>query len=413
MKILKNSEARLVLGLLAILLIVFETVSMYLLHSYTDTLNRAQLQQNVAVIGAVAKEYPKAETQIVEKFTRGLQGDYQHGKILLSKYGYDENLSIRKNDVVSRELWFANVRFQLLIISFDFILIILFMLSFKSIYKRIRQVGEKAEAAVEGNYQPMWGFTDEGDMGFLTYQFNAMTERLGENVQALRQEKLFLKRLVTDISHQLKTPLASLIMFNDILKNDLDMPEQERLTFIGESRNQLDRMEWLIRNLLKMARLEAGVAEFHKESAAVINTLCKSIAPLKYLADEKNIDIIVRGDENISVKHDVSWTAEAFSNIIKNSIEHSSPGEKIEISLEENKVYVQLEISDRGSGIPQEELGKIFNRFYKGPNSRNPTNIGIGLYITKTILEGQGGAVYASGMPGSGTRFVVRLMKIN
>lgn len=413
MKIIKNAEVRLVLGALAILLTVFATVSMYLLNSYTDALNRAQLQQNVAVIGAVAKAYPQAETQIVEKFTKSLQGDYQYGKILLSKYGYDENLSIHKNNIVSRELRLANVRFQLLIAGFALSLIILLMLSYSSIFKRIRKVGEKAEAAVEGDYEPMWGFTDEGELGFLTYQFNAMTERLGENVQALRQEKLILKRLVTDISHQLKTPLASLIMFNDILKKDMDMPEQERITFISESKNQLDRMEWLIKNLLKMAKLEAGVADFHKEEASVLNTLAKSIAPLKYLAEEKDIEIVVQGDENISVSHDVSWTPEAFSNIIKNAIEHSSPGDRIEITLEENNVYVQLEITDRGRGIPQEELGKIFNRFYKGPNSHNPTNIGIGLYITKTILEGQGGAVYASSMPGRGTRFVVRLMKIN
>lgn len=412
MRILKNTEVKLSIGVLAVLLIVFGAVCLYMVQSYTRAVNKAQIKQNIAVAGAVVKEYPKAEIEVVKQITGSFQEDYEFGKNLLKKYDYDENINIDKNNLVTKDLWLLNIRFELLIAIFAVLLMTFFILSLNRIYTRIRKIGEEAEAVVEGKYKPMEGDTEEGDMGFLIYQFNSMTERLSENVHALKEEKLFLKRLITDISHQLKTPLSSLIMFNDILKNDTTISEQERVTFVNESKNQLDRMEWLIKNLLKMAKLEAGVVEFCMETAPVYQTLCKSIAGLKRMAEERNISIKVSGQENISAKHDVSWTAEAFSNIIKNCIENSSSGEEIEINWEENSVFVQVEIRDHGTGIPKEELPKIFDRFYKGPNSCNPTNIGIGLYITRTVIEGQEGAVYVCSEPGMGTSFIIRLLKI-
>ncbi len=412
MSILKNKEVKMALGILAVLLIVFGAVVMYTFQSYTRTLNKAQIKQNIAVIGAVAKQYPGAEIEMVKNFTGDFQGDYQFGKSILSKYNYDENLSLEKNSYAEKELWLTNIRFQLLILIFAVVLVAFFILSLNRIYSRIRRVSQGAEAVVEGNYHSIEGDREEGDLGFLIYQFNLMTERLSENVQALKNEKLFLKRIITDISHQLKTPLASLILFNDILKNESTISEEERVTFVNESKNQLDRMEWLIKNMLKMAKLEAGVVEFKKERAPIDQTVNKSIAGLKYIAEERNIDLKLSGNENIFIKHDISWTTEALSNIIKNCIEHSSTGDEINISWEENSIFVQVEIQDNGLGISKQELPRIFDRFYKGPNSSNPTNIGIGLYITKTIIEGQGGSVYANSQPGKGTKFVVRLMKI-
>jgi len=412
MKIFRNAEVKMSLGILIILLLIFGATCMYMIHSYTKSLNKIHIQQNIAVIGAVVRQYPEAETEVIRNFTGDFQKDYQYGKSLVSKYNYDENMSIDKNNSVISYFRRTNICFQLIFGSFALILIIFFLLSLNRIYYRIRKISEGAEAVVEGDFQPIEGGRDEGDIGFLISQFNLMTQRLSENVQALKNEKLFLKRLITDISHQLKTPLASLIMFNDILKNDLTISEQERNTFINESKDQLDRIDWLIKNLLKMAKLEGGVVEFQKKMAPIHNSIEKSLAGLKYFADEKNINISVSGDRNICVKHDVSWTVEAFSNIIKNCIEHSANGGNIEISWEENNVFLEVTISDKGMCISSEELPRIFDRFYKGPNSCNPTNIGIGLYITKSVIEGQGGAVYVSSEPGKGTKFTIRFMKV-
>lgn len=412
MSILKNKEVKMSLGILIVLLIVFSAVFIFMLQRYTNNINKELIKQNIAVIGAVVKAYPEAETEIVRNFTGNYTGDYEYGKSIMKKYNYDEKLNVEKNNFVFRELWNTKIRFQALVLGLAAVLISFFLLSFNRIYSGIRKISQGAEAVIEGNFRPIPGNTEEGDMGFLISQFNTMTERLSDNVQALKEEKLFLKRLITDISHQLKTPLASLIMFNDILKTDATISEPERINFVNESKNQLDRMEWLIKNMLKMAKLEAGVVEFNKEPVPIIDTLKTSINGLKFIAEERNIVLAIDGDENIVVKHDRRWTAEALSNIIKNCIEHSKPGGKIEIRWEENSVFVQIEIKDSGAGIPKEELPKIFDRFHKGPDSSNPTNVGIGLYITKTVIEGQGGSIYAFSEPSKGTRFVIKLMKI-
>lgn len=413
MRLLKNKEAQKALGFLLILLIVFGAISAYLIKNYTEEIYQAQLRQNIAVIGAVAQQYPDVETEIVKSFTKNLGSNFDYGKQLLIKYGYTENLSIYKNDVASLQT--KGLRMQLLLCFsvFAFAVIAFGLYSYNILFKRIRLIGQGAEAVVEGRYEPIEGDKEEGDIGFLIYQFNLMTERLNENVDALQNEKVFLKRLITDISHQLKTPLASLVMFNDIMKNDENLPEPDRVKFVDESKNQLDRMEWLIKNMLKMAKLEAGVVDFEMEQAFVGQTIQKSISGLKYLAQEKNIKINMVGDDSIVVRHDTSWTAEALSNIVKNCIEHSKPGDYVNIFWEQNNVFVQIEVKDNGLGIPKEELPRIFDRFYKGPNSCNPTNIGIGLYIAKTVIEGQEGSIYVNSEPAKGTKFTVRLMKIS
>ncbi|MHB8065375.1 MAG: sensor histidine kinase [Ruminiclostridium sp.] len=412
MKLLKNREIQLSIGIIIVLLLTLGVVLMHIYSDFAETLNEIQVKQNVATIGTIVKQYPQLETDIIKNYTSGFQGNYEYGKSLLEKYSYDESLGVAKNSFIQDYVELAYFKIQIVLILFSIILITFVLVTLYRIFKKIRRLSVSAEAVIEGQYRPCDGDKEEGDIGFLTYQFNTMTERLGENVQALNNEKLFLKKLITDISHQLKTPLASLIMFNDILENDKNISDEDKNTFILESKNQLDRMEWLIKNMLKMARLEAGVVDFEKKEALVADTLQRSINALKLTASEKEIAIKIAGDNSIKVKHDLSWTTEAFSNIIKNCIEHSEKGSEINISLEENSVFVQVVISDNGAGIPKEELPKIFDRFYKGPYSASPTNIGIGLYITKTIIEGQDGSVYVFSQVGQGTKFIVRLMKI-
>lgn len=413
MRLIRNKEVQLSIVIIIVLFLTFGAVLAYLFSDFVKNLNALQIKQNVAVIGTIAKEYPQIETDIVKNYTSDFQENYEYGKRILNKYSYDETFGVSENTFLQKEIGHAYSTIFIIITLFALILIISVVLSYYKIFIKIRRLSISAEAVIEGQYQPIEGDKEEGDLGVLTYQFNTMSERLGENVQALHNEKIFLKKLITDISHQLKTPLASLIMFNDLLENDSNMTEKERKTFIIESKNQLERMEWLIKNMLKMAKLETGVVEFEKVDASIEQTLQSSISGLRRIAIEKEIAINISGDNSIIVKHDISWTTEAFSNIIKNCIEHSKKGSEINISWEENSVFVQVVIQDKGAGILKEELPKIFDRFYKGPNSCCPTNIGIGLYISKTIIEGQGGSVYVSSQSGIGTKFTVRIMKLD
>lgn len=412
LKLFKNKEVRLSIVIITVFVLLFGTVFMYIFRDFAHTLNTLQIKQNIATIGTVAKNYPELESDIVKNYTKDFLGNYEYGKSILEKYSYDESLGVNDSKLIQKDIKYAYIKIQILILLFSLILILLLLLSFRRIFKKVQNLSVNVEKVIEGQYIPIDGDKEEGDIGLLTYQLNTMTQRLGESVQILNNEKMFLKKLITDISHQLKTPLASLVMFNDLMDNDKTMSEKERSTFLLESKNQLDRIEWLIKNMMKMAKLEAGVVDFERKEAFIADAIQNSVSGLKVIASEKNIEIRVSGDNNIKVMHDVNWTTEAFSNIIKNCIEHSEKGSEINISWEENNVFVQITIQDNGPGIPKEELPKIFDRFYKGPNSCSPTNIGIGLYITKTIIEGQGGSVYAFSQIGQGTKFVVRLMKI-
>jgi signal transduction histidine kinase len=412
LKLLKNREVRIAFGIILLLILLFGIMVIYAFNDFANTINTMQLRQNIAVVGAMAKQYPQMEEEIVSNYTKGFQGNYEYGEKILEKYSYNENLSIDKNSSLQLVYKNAYTRIYIVIALFAIVFLAFIILSFSKIFNKIRRLSVNAEAVIEGKYIIADGDIEEGDIGHLTYQLNTMSERLSDTVQALRNEKFFLKKLITDISHQLKTPLASLIMFNDILESDKTMSEQEQRKFLRESKNQLDRMEWLIKNMMKMAKLEAGVVEFDKKEALISETIQRSIAGLKLIASDKNISINVSGSDKITVMHDINWTTEAFSNIIKNSIEHCASGSEINICWEENNVFVQIILSDNGAGISKEELPKIFNRFYKGSNSSSPTNIGIGLYITKTIIEGQGGSIYAYSQEGQGVKFIVRLMKL-
>jgi signal transduction histidine kinase len=409
---MKNTEVRIAMLFIFVLLVSFAAIVMYLFNDFAKTLNSIQIKQNTAVVGTLAKKYPQLETEIVRNYTSDYQENYEYGKNILNKYSYDENMDISLNSFTDVEVKQTLKNVRILIAIFAIVLLTGVNFCFHSIFSKIRRLSVNAESVIEGQYKPICGEREEGDLGFLTYQFNIMAERLGEYVQALSNEKLFLKKAITDISHQLKTPLASLIMFNEIMQSDHDMPEQERDKFLLESKNQLDRIEWLIKNLMKMAKLEACVVDFSIEEALISGTIQRSIVPLKLFASKKNISVRTDGDEFIRVRHDINWTTEALSNIIKNCIEHSPDDSEISVSWDENNVFVQIVIEDRGSGISKKELPKIFDRFYKGSDSCSPTNIGIGLYITKTIIERQGGSIYVSSTEGKGTRFVVRLMKM-
>lgn len=412
MKLFRNKEVQILIGVTLVLLIVFGAILISLIQNFANSLYSIQLKQNIATIGSVIKQYPQMESDIVRNYTKDFQGNYEYGKSILEKYSYKENLSIDKSKSIQEEVRPVYIKIYTTIILFALIFIVFLVLSYNKLFKRIRQLSVNAESIIEGNYNPVIGDMEEGDIGNLTYQLNVMSERLSENLQALKNDKLFLKKIITDISHQLKTPLASLIMFNDIMQNDKTMSEQDRCKFLAESKNQLDRMEWLIKNMMKLAKLEAGIVEFDKKKALINETVEKSIAALEIAASEKNISINVSGDSKVNVMHDINWTTEALSNIIKNSIEHSENSSEINVSWEENSVYVEITIADNGNGISKEELPKIFDRFYKGSNSSSPTNIGIGLYISKTIIEGQGGSIYVYSKEGEGTKFIIRLMKI-
>lgn len=388
-------------------------ISMYLVFTLSvNSLNREYISHNKVLAARLIALNPSMKSEIIKTFTKEISdNEIRSSETTLNEYGYKDTLDVYKNSVVSKFSMETLAKLIILIAGISVVIYCGIMKEFQKIFLKIREFSKAAEAIVEGSFHESTPDNKEGDFYVLGSQFNIMAKRLKESLNRLKEDKIYLKTIISDISHQLKTPLSALMLYNGLMENDETMNLEERMDLIKSSSEQLDRMDWLCKNLLKLARLEAGSIEFKKKDCFLCETLKKSLSPLFIKAQEKQQEIFLRVDENINFKHDTEWLAEAFTNIIKNAIEHTNSGGNIKIIAMETPLSVQIIIKDNGEGIPKKEISKIFNRFYKGENSTNPASIGIGLALSKTIIEGQQGSISVKSEEGKGTEFSIIFLK--
>lgn len=292
-------------------------------------------------------------------------------------------------------------------------------------YKDLEEMNTYLSSVLAGRYDLRPAVNEEGELSLLRNNIYKATLRLQSQNDLLRAEKVYLADMMADISHQLKTPLTSLMMMNDLLEKETS-PEK-RADFIEIERRQTERMSWLIQTLLKLSRLDAGTVELKQELTSVSALVKESIEPFLIqmdicglgLADmtdgtgcrcDENERPGADGQEQICLMADRTWTVEALRNIIKNCIEHMERGGRLKIQAEENNLYVAVHISDTGCGIRPEDLPHIFERFYRGKGS-SPESAGIGLALAKTIIEKQRGRILADSVPGQGSHFEIRFYK--
>lgn len=222
-----------------------------------------------------------------------------------------------------------------------------------------------------------------------------------------KKDKLYLADSLADISHQLKTPLTSMMIITEVLQDEKD--EEKRAGFIRIIEEQLEKMKWLITTLLKLSKLDADTADFNMKSLNCADIIDRSINPFLVQAEIRKIKIskhvnpfIFTGDEN--------WSVEALENIIKNCLEHTSDGGTLNINTNSTTIYNEIEISDNGSGIAKEDLPHIFERFYHGKNS-SAESVGIGLALSKAVFSKENANIDVKSKEGIGTKFTIRFYK--
>lgn len=408
----RNYEVKRITTMLIILNIIFCIGAyFYTVNKVRDFSNKI-VSQNAAVVGVVLQKHPDLEEDLVKYYTQGVSKDmYVKGEKLLESYGYSvktplENMPIIKDmhEIFTK----INLSTILLLFIFTFIIIIR---EYKYIFKKISVISKASERVVEGDFKVKIIEGKEGEFSILAHQFNLMSERLENSIENLKKEKYFLKEIISDISHQLKTPLASLMIFNELFIEGSIKNEEEKNKFYIKSKNQLERMEWLIKNLLKIAKIEANAVEFESTYNPILLTVNKALEPLKVKWEGKNQRINIDVKRDINLKHDVNWTAESITNIVKNCIEHTGEGGQINIVSSETPIYTSIVISDNGSGIAKEDLPHIFKRFYKGKRNKNSDSVGIGLALSRSIIERQGGSVEVRSVEGEGTEFTIIFLK--
>lgn len=248
----------------------------------------------------------------------------------------------------------------------------------------------------------------EGELSLLKSEIYKVTVLLSEANDQLQKEKLQLADSMADISHQLKTPLTSMLMMTDLLRDET-LPAEKREEFTRHIRIQLERIQWLVSSLLKMSRLDAGVVTMHREEVPVGDLVREAAAPLLIPMELKEQQLCLEGDEASRFACDRRWTVEALLNIIKNCVEHTPAGGRLTIRWRSNLLYTTLEIADNGPGIDAQDLPHIFTRFYRGRHAEDSAaGAGIGLAMAKSILSRQDAQVSAANQPGGGACFTVR-----
>jgi len=276
-------------------------------------------------------------------------------------------------------------------------------------YREIEKLSSYLRQITSGNYSLDIRDNHEGELSILKSDIYKVTLMLSEQSSLLQKDKIQLTDAISDISHQLKTPLTSMMVMSDLL-SDAELPTEKRIEFTRNIRVQLERIEWLVSSLLKLSKIDAGTVQFKKDKVIVQKLIHTAMQSVLIPIDIKEQNVSIEGENLVSFIGDFNWMVEAIINILKNCVEHTDEGGTILITFTENALFTELMIADNGKGIPREDLPHIFKRFYKGKNA-SEESIGIGLAMAYSIIKSQNGDISVVSGKGKGTEFRIKFYK--
>lgn len=384
-----------------IILLIFNVSLIFILNRYEYKMYTKNYNDKInSIISNIKNKYPNIEeSDIIE-----IINNEEDSEDILSKYGIG---SITKNDKVNNKLRIISL---IIIITFDSLIILIFYLYDKNKSKKIKEITKMISKINNRQFDIDINDFNEGELSILKNEISKTTTMLRQVADNSVKDKLNLKDSLGDISHQLKTPLTSItIMIDNILDNP-DMDEKTRKKFLINIKREILNINFLVMSLLKLSKFDANVVKFNKESVYLKDIIIESIKNVSMIKELKNITIKVSGDDNIKLLCDFKWQVESITNILKNSIEHTSEYGTVEVNYSENKLYTRILIKDNGKGINSDDLPHIFDRFYKGENGSDDS-FGIGLSLSKTIIEKEGGSITVKSTPNIGTIFTIKYLK--
>ena len=360
-----------------------------------------------AIFGAISAQYPDMGHGDWMQYLTAT-GNEEDGEAFLHQYG------ILQGDMPILQAQTAQKRFQItgnlvwILICTGILLI--FICYQKQRNRKIQELVDYIRKIEHGIYRIEIEENDEGELSRLQNELYKITVMLRESSELAGQQKKALADSVSDISHQLKTPLTSCLVLLDNLSESENMTEETRRRFLSEITGQLTSVSWLVQVLLKLSRLDAGVVELKEEEVSVSALIRGAVEKVGLLAEWKQIDIQVMGEEEPGIKGDRHWLEEALVNLIKNAIEHSPEDSEIRIQVEDNQVYTCIHVRDFGSGISYEDQKNIFERFYRSADA-GEDSVGIGLALAQEIMKRQNGYLTVESEPGQGTTFYMKFLK--
>ena len=384
------------------LFILFLFLNIYEYKTYTKNFNN----KISAIINVIKKDYPKITDKEIIKI---INNDTLKTNDFFKKYGIDVNNKsiLIKNDRDYHKFLAINLSF--LTITVVILLIIYIRYNYKK-EKDIKDIIKCIEQINKKNYEIQIDSISEDELSILKNEIYKTTIMLKEAAENSSKDKLNLKKSLEDISHQLKTPLTSILVMLDNIIEDSNMEEKIRNDFIVDIKRNVLNINFLVQSLLKLSKFDANTVHFVKQENDLKTIIEESIKNVSTLCDLRNINIKLNIKENSKIICDDKWQIEALTNIIKNAIEHSKNNSNIIINIENNNVYSMIEVIDFGEGIAKKDITHIFERFYKCKNTKTDS-IGIGLALAKTIIEEDKGTISVESNKLE-TKFIVKYYKI-
>ncbi len=402
----KNREVKKILFLnliyFFIIIIIGLVLSLYSFNLYKKNL----IRNNSILVGNILKNHPELEEEVINELI--LNSDtYDYGTEILNKYGLDDPKYfdyLKVNNELKQNIILTNILF---IIILFMLVSITYLIFIKNQYRKINKIDKYMNKILNNDYSLDIRDYVEGDISTLKNDVYKMTIKLKEQTELSIKDKKYLEETLADISHQIKTPLTSMYVINDIL-SDNDLDKKSQIEFLNKNRNQLERIEWLVTTLLKISRLDSGMVTLKRDNINIEDLINKTIEPIKIMAELKNI-LIETNIETSNFYLDFNWTLEALTNILKNACEHTNNNGSIKIEVNENPLYLNIKIIDNGVGISESDKKHIFDRFYKGKTNKD--SIGIGLNMAKKIINLQNGEIECISKINEGTTFDIKFYK--
>ena len=382
-----------------VFLIIGNIFFFYQYQSYIQNYN----SKIAVIVSLVEEEYPNIDRNELISI---LNSDDKISEDIFSRYGIDvqkESIIIENDRLFSRFIIIYNILF----IGLSLSIILLYLKHENDQDKEIKRIVKCIKEINKKNYAINIEDNTEDELSILKNEIYKTTVMLKEMAESSKDDKLRLKDSLSDISHQLKTPLTSInIMLDNILDNP-NMDEDTKEKFIQSIKREVTNISNLATEILKLSKFDANVVRFENKEVLVKDIIKKAISNVEMMAEIKNVEIKVVFHDNVKLVCDLNWQVEAIINILKNCIEHSSENSFINIEVIDNKIYKEIIIKDSGEGIDKKDLLHIFERFYKGKNS-SKDSVGIGLALAKKIIEMNNGSISVNSVKGKGTVFTIR-----
>ena len=380
------------------IIVLFSLLNIYEYKTYTKNFNMSF----EAMINDIVKKYPDVtENDLIQI----LNSKDLNRTNLLQKYGINlnQNSAILINEKKHTQFLFVTTLF--LIISL-FILIIIFINYNRKKDREIEEMVDLVEQINRKNYSIKIDNISEDELSILKNEIYKTMIKLKESAENSLQDKKNLKKSLEDISHQIKTPLTSILIMLDNLIDDPNMDIETRQWFIRDIKKNVNSINFLVQSLLKLSKFDTNTVNFIREEKSLSEIITIAKQKVSALCDLKKVKIESNGDENAKIKCDFKWQVEAITNVLKNCVEHSKTNGKIIVTYGKNNAYSFINVKDYGDGIDEYDINHIFERFYKGKNAKEDS-IGIGLALSKTIIESDNGKISVES-DNTGTKFKIK-----